>query len=86
MGNVASTPAWTLFEKQGQEYRYKVLPAPVSARVTVEAGTSQGWHRYVGKQGRIITLEHFGASASHKILFDKFELTARYVEEKALLL
>ena len=58
-------PSWSLFERQEQEYRGKVLPASVSARVAVEAGTSQGWHRYVGSRGRVVTLEHFGASASY---------------------
>jgi transketolase len=83
---VVSMPSWALFEGQEEEYRDKVLPASVSARVAVEAGTSQGWHRYVGRRGRVIALEHFGASASHKILFEKFGFTARHVEEEALIL
>lgn len=83
---VVSMPSWTLFKEQEQEYRDKVLPASVSARVAVEAGSSQGWHRYVGRRGRVITLEHFGASASHNVLFEKFGITVRNVEEEAMLL
>ncbi len=83
---VVSMPSWTLFERQEQDYQDLVLPASVSARVAVEAGASQGWHRYVGRRGRVITLEHFGASASHKILFEKFGFTARHVEDEVLLL
>ncbi len=83
---VVSMPSWALFERQEQEYQDKVLPASISARVAVEAGTSQGWHRYVGSRGRVVTLEHFGASASHQVLFEKFGFTAGHVEEKALLL
>jgi transketolase len=60
---VVSMPCWELFEEQPAEYREKVLPAAVTARVSVEAGVSQGWDRYVGPKGAIVGLDRFGASA-----------------------
>jgi len=58
---VVSFPSWELFEKQEASYRQGVLPADVRARVAVEAGVGQGWERYVGLEGRILSLERFGA-------------------------
>jgi transketolase len=56
----------------------------VKAKIVIEAGSPQGWHRYVGEFGQIIALDHFGASAPSKILYEKFGLTANRVVEKAL--
>ncbi len=81
---VVSMPSWELFEKQPKEYRHRILPPEVKARVAIEAGSPQGWHRYVGDQGLVIGLDHFGASAPDKILYEKFGLTADRVVEKAL--
>lgn len=60
---VVSLPCWELFEEQSAEYRETVIPRTVTARVSIEAGVSQGWDRYVGPEGSIIALNRFGASA-----------------------
>jgi transketolase len=60
---VVSMPSWELFEAQSSEYRESVLPRAVAARVSVEAGSPFGWERYVGLEGAIIGVNHFGASA-----------------------
>jgi transketolase len=69
---VISMPSWEIFEHQTQEYRDSVLPAEVKARVAVEQGSTLGWDRYVGAQGRIIGMHTFGASAPLKELQKKF--------------
>lgn len=81
---VVSMPSWELFERQSQEYRHEVLPPDIKPRVAIEAGITQGWHRYVGDNGRVIGIDHFGASAPHPILYEKFELTSEKVVETAL--
>jgi transketolase len=81
---VVSLPSWELFERQPQSYREEVLPPAVKARVSIEAGSPQGWERYVGDQGRIIGLNHFGASAPYKTLYQQFGITVERVIEAAL--
>jgi len=81
---VVSLPSWELFERQSQSYRDEVLPPDVKTRVSIEAGSPQGWERYVGDQGRIIGLDHFGASAPYKILYQQFGITVERVVEEAL--
>jgi transketolase len=81
---VVSMPSWELFERQPKEYRDQVLPTEIKARLAIEAGSPLGWHQYVGDQGAVIGLDHFGASAPDKVLFEKFGLTADQVVEKAL--
>jgi transketolase len=81
---VVSLPSWELFERQPQSYRDAVLPPSVTARVVVEAGSPQGWERYAGDKGRIICLNHFGASAPYKVLYEKFGITMERVVEAAL--
>jgi transketolase len=81
---VVSLPSWELFERQPQSYREEVLPPAVTARVAVEAASPQGWERYAGDKGRIIGLDHFGASAPYKILYEKFGITVERVVEAAL--
>ncbi|MFC8989133.1 transketolase [Streptomyces sp. NPDC057115] len=73
---VVSMPSVEWFEEQDQGYRDSVLPPSVRARVAVEAGIGLTWHKYVGDAGRIVSLEHFGASADGKVLFEKFGFTA----------
>ncbi len=80
---VVSMPSWELFDQQPEAYRQQILPEEIKARVAIEAGSSQGWHRYVGSRGRVIALDHFGASAPYKILFEKFGVTADRVVEAA---
>ena len=81
---VVSMPSWELFDIQPEEYRSQVLPAHIHARVSVEAGAAQGWHRYVGHGGEVISLDRFGASAPYKVLYERFGLTAERVVETAL--
>jgi transketolase len=79
---VVSFPSWELFAKQNEAYRESVLPSKVKARVAVEAGTGFGWERFVGSNGRIISIDHYGASAPAKILFEKFGFTVENVLAK----
>ncbi len=80
---VVSMPCIEWFEEQDQGYRDSVLPPAVRARVAVEAGVGLSWHKYVGDAGRIVSLEHFGASADGKLLFKEFGFTAENVAAKA---
>jgi transketolase len=80
---VVSMPCWELFERQPKEYRESVLPRSVRARVAVEAGTSLGWRRYTGIDGRIIARREFGASAPLKELLKQFGFTVEKVVEAA---
>ncbi|MEV7689929.1 transketolase [Streptomyces bungoensis] len=80
---VVSMPSVEWFEQQDQGYRDSVLPPSVKARVAVEAGIGLTWHKYVGDAGRIVSLEHFGASADAKVLFREFGFTAENVAAKA---
>jgi transketolase len=73
---VVSFPSWELFEAAPQEYRDSVLPPTITARVAMEAGIAQGWARYVGGQGAVLSLETFGASAPYETLYREFGLTA----------
>ncbi|KRC62833.1 transketolase [Agromyces sp. Root81] len=76
---VVSAPSLEWFEEQPAEYREQVLPAGVTARVSVEAGLALSWHRYLGSHGRAVSIEHFGASADYKTLFREFGITAEAV-------
>jgi transketolase len=72
---VVSMPCWELFERQDAAYRESVLPAGARKRVSVEAGVSLGWERWVGDEGGIVGLDHFGASAPAGTIFEKFGFT-----------
>ncbi|CAH0296295.1 Transketolase [Arthrobacter sp. Bi83] len=80
---VVSMPCVEWFNKQDAAYRTAVLPAAVKARVSVEAGLALGWKEFVGDAGRSISLEHFGASADYKRLFQEFGITAEAVAAAA---
>ncbi|MCC9158927.1 transketolase [Streptomyces parvulus] len=80
---VVSMPCVEWFEEQPRAYREGVLPPSVRARVAVEAGIGLTWHKYVGDAGRIVSLEHFGASADAETLFTAFGLTAGHVAAAA---
>jgi len=80
---VVSFPSWELFEEQPQSYKEKVLPPSVSLRLGVEAAVAQGWERYLGPQGRMISLERFGASAPYEVLAEKFGFTISNIVSKA---
>jgi transketolase len=72
---VISFPSWELFAAQPQEYRDSVLPPSVTARLSIEAGVGMGWHRWVGERGDVMSIEHFGASAPYKEIYQHFGLT-----------
>jgi transketolase len=80
---VVSFPSWALFELQDSAYKESILLKKVNIRLAVEAGASLGWERYVGLQGKIIGIDHFGASAPYKIIFEKFGLTVDNVVKQA---
>ncbi|WP_426767196.1 transketolase [Pseudarthrobacter sp. 1G09] len=80
---VVSMPCVEWFNKQDAAYRESVLPAAVKARVSVEAGLSLGWKEFVGDAGRSVSLEHYGASADYKRLFQEFGITAEAVAAAA---
>ncbi len=81
--HVVSMPCWELFEKQNQEYKDSVIPPDVTARVAVEAGVEQGWHKYLGEKGIFIGMSSFGASAPGKVCFEKFGITTENVIKAA---
>jgi transketolase len=83
---VVSMPSWELFDRQPETYRQEVLPPQARIRISIEAGVPQGWHRYVGNNGVVVGLNHFGASAPYQTLYDKFGITAGTVVEKAMAL
>ena len=80
---VVSAPCLEWFDEQSAEYRDLVLPSNVKARVSVEAGLSLGWSKYVGGFGRSVSIEHFGASADYKTLFREFGMTVEHVVSAA---
>jgi transketolase len=80
---VVSAPCLEWFREQDRSYRDQVLPPDVRARVSVEAGVAQGWREIVGDAGRSVSLEHFGASADYRTLFQEFGITVEAVVEAA---
>jgi transketolase len=80
---VVSMPSWELFEEQSETYQRKVLPPSVTARVSIEAGVTQGWERYVGTEGTAIGVDRFGASAPGERVMEEYGLTAERVAEAA---
>jgi len=80
---VVSAPCLEWFDEQSDEYRESVLPAAVTARVSVEAGLALSWHRYLGSRGRAVSIEHFGASADYETLFREFGITTDAVVSAA---
>ncbi|GAB2509655.1 Transketolase [Corynebacterium atrinae] len=80
---VVSVPCMEWFAEQDAEYIESVLPAAVPARVSVEAGIAQPWHRWTGTHGRNVSLEHFGASAAYEKLYEEFGITSAAVAAAA---
>ena len=68
-------PVWELFEEQPQSYKDSVLPPEVTARVSVEAGSTFGWQKWVGAKGECIGIDEFGASAPGPLLYEKYGIT-----------
>ena len=81
---VVSAPSLEWFEDQNAAYREEVLPSAIKARVSIEAGVGSGWYKYVGDCGEIISLEHFGASASASELFKEYGFTPENIVAAAL--
>ena len=77
---VVSLPCWELFDAQPREYRESVLPPQIKDRLAVEAGVAQGWHKYVGDEGKVMSIERFGASAPAGVIADKFGFTVETVQ------
>ena len=82
---VVSMPSWELFDAQDEAYRASVLP-PDKPKLAIEAGATLGWSRYVGSEGDVIGVDHFGASAPGKVLFEKYGFTVDNVVARALAL
>jgi len=80
---VVSMPSWDIFEHQPQDYRDRVLPPEVTARVAIEQASTFGWERYVGARGRVIGMCTFGASAPLKELQKEFGFTVENVVKTA---
>jgi transketolase len=80
---LVSFPSWELFEIQDETYRNQVLPPEIKARLSVEAGISQGWERWVGDTGESISVERFGASAPYKVLYENYGFTVDNVINRA---
>jgi len=83
---VVSMPSWELFRKQDEAYKQQVLPEEVTARISIEAASPFGWREWVGSQGTVLGLDHFGASAPFEDIFQKFGLTADRIVEEAVAL
>lgn len=79
---VISFPSWEIFEQQSEEYKEKIFPAELKTRVSVEMGVAMGWSKYIGSQGKSISIEKFGASAPDTILFEKYGFTVEDVISK----
>ena len=78
---VVSMPCWKLFEDQDPDYRESVLPAEISRRVSIEAGATLGWSRYIGASGIALGVDRFGASAPYAKIYEAFGLTPGHVAE-----
>lgn len=80
---LVSFPSWELFAEQDAAYRDAILPPGIPLRVSVEAGVSQGWHRWVGSAGRVIGLDRYGASAPANLVFENLGFSVAHVEAVA---
>lgn len=81
---VVSMPSWELFEMQSDEYKNSILPKNIRARVAVEAANSIGWHKYVGLDGAVVSIDTFGASGPGELLYKEFGLTVENVVNTAM--
>jgi transketolase len=79
-------PSWDIFDAQPKSYRESVLPPSIDARLAVEAGVSQGWWRYVGQHGDVVSVDRFGASAPGPTVMGEYGFSADAVLERALAL
>jgi transketolase len=81
---VVSFPSWEIFAKQDQSYKEAVLPPNIKARISVEAGSTMGWDRWVGDKGRMIGIDKFGASAPGDRVMHEYGFTVANVIDQAL--
>ena len=81
---VVSMPSWELFAEQSVAYQQSVLPLHIKARVSIEAGATFGWERYIGDAGIAIGLDHYGASAPYQTIYQEFGITTEKMVEAAL--
>ncbi|MEM6530944.1 MAG: transketolase C-terminal domain-containing protein [Chloroflexota bacterium] len=80
---VVSMPCWELFEEQDATYKESVLPNAVRARVSIEAGITTGWQKYVGMDGIAVGVDTFGASAPYEKIYEEYGLTVEKMVEAA---
>jgi transketolase len=80
--SVVSMPSWEVFDEQSEDYKESVLPKSVTKRISVEAGVSFGWHKYIGKDGLAVSIEEFGKSAPADELFKDFGFDKDSIVEK----
>ncbi|HET7616627.1 MAG TPA: transketolase C-terminal domain-containing protein, partial [Bacillales bacterium] len=80
--SVVSMPSWDRFEEQPSEYKEKVIPSSVKARLAVEMGASFGWHKYVGDEGGVLAIDRFGASGKGPKVVEEYGFTAENVASK----
>jgi transketolase len=80
---LVSFPSWELFQEQDEAYRNQVLPPDIKLRLSVEAGVSQGWEKWVGDQGACLAVNRFGASAPYKVIFEHYGFTVDNVIRQA---
>jgi transketolase len=83
---LVSMPSWELYDSQSQQYRDSVLPPSARARLAVEAGATQGWFKYVGRDGEVIGVDRFGASAPGEVVMREYGFTVENVCQRALAL
>lgn len=81
---VVSMPSWELFNKQSDDYKESVLPGAVTNRVSIEAGTTFGWERWVGSEGTAIGVDTFGESGPYEELYEHFGITTEAIVKAAL--
>jgi transketolase len=81
---VVSMPCWELFEQQDDEYKQSVLGGNIGTRVAIEAGTSFGWHKWIGPHGIAVTVDRFGASAPMSDLAKEYGFTVDAIIERLI--
>jgi transketolase len=81
---VVSLPSWEIFDRQTQEYRDMVLPPAIKTRISIEAGTTMGWEKYVGPEGIALGVSHFGASAPGEVVYKQYGFTSQRLIDTAL--
>jgi transketolase len=81
---LVSMPSWELFETLSKEYQEEIFPPSARTRIAVEAGVAQGWHRYVGDHGEVISIETFGASAPGDVMMKEFGFTVENICARAM--